>query len=166
MSISDLDKPPMCVITGMMCSSVDGESHWSESSLYNAVCHSEYNTIDCRRSATSELVPSLWLIVWAELLLLFLAFASVQCFCWKVSNVMKVNSSCIRSADIRSSELSCTAHLLLKYLPIGSQVIICKHAVFQKLRPWCQRVLEADLASPQNCMIHTIKYGGGNERLT
>lgn len=45
---------------------------------------------------------------------------------------MKVNSSCIRSADIRSSELSFTAHLLLKNLPIGSQVIICKHAVFQK----------------------------------
>lgn len=138
MSISDLDKPPVCVITGMMCSSVEGESHWSESSLYNAVSHTEYNTIGCSRPATSELVPRLWLIVWSELHLLFLAFASVQCFCWRVSNVMKVNSSCIRSADIRSSELSFTAHLLLKYLPIGSQVIICKHAVvFQKLRPWC-----------------------------
>lgn len=77
---------------------------------------------------------------------------------------MKINSGCIRSADMRSFELGFTAHLLLKYLPVGSQVIICKHAVvFQKLRPWCQRELEADLASPQNCMIHTIKDGGEKE---
>lgn len=77
---------------------------------------------------------------------------------------MKINSGGICSADIRSFELGFTAHLLLKYLPIGSQVIICKHGVvFQKLRPWCQRELEADLASPQNCMIHTIKNGGEKE---
>lgn len=132
MSISDLDEPPMCVITSMMCSSVEGESHWSESSLYNAPSRSEYNTIGSGRPATSELVPRPWLIVWFELHLLFLEFASVQHLCWRVSNVMNVKRSCIRFADMRSYVL--TAHLLLKYLPIGSQIIICKHAVvFQKL---------------------------------